>query len=105
MGLKIRLLVFASALLTLISYGNVKASQITDSTGSSCKVTLPNGQGTFHERPSVGLYGNGVLSVAPWPDGTVVVVKIGTGPTTLGDPVPELCGTSVNCSLKTPRAR
>ena len=189
MNLKIRALASVSALLMLVNSGKAGAGQITNSPEPRCNVTRPNGQGAAREQPEPSLYGNGALSVAPWPDGTVVfkpggpgfvmrdgslgmkwgwmrgvrgqlkieghrldapapllqseiaccgygdigfqptylifptpgcwevtgsvgearltfvtlVVKIGAGPSTVGDPVPAVCGTSVNCSDNPPR--
>ena len=181
---KLRLLVSVFTLVLVVGSSVLLARQVTVPADPPCAVTLPNGQGAFREQPSPGLYGTGALSVAPWPNGTVVfepngpgfvmrdgslgmkwgwrrgvrgqlkiegrrldgaapplesqiaccgygdigfqptylifplpgcwevtgrvgdasltfvtrVVKVGTGPSTIGDPAPEICGRSVNCS-------
>jgi mono/diheme cytochrome c family protein len=50
-----------------------------DKAASTCKVTRPNGQGTFLEDPSLDGYGNGLISTGLWSDGTVVFRPGGPG--------------------------
>ena len=78
--MKLQSCVIASICALMI--GNVwsaEASQTTSSPVTTCKTTSPNGQGAFREQPSPELYGNGALSVSPWPDGTVVFKPGGPG--------------------------
>lgn len=65
-------------LAILILSGPIEAPQL-NAPASPCAVTLPNGKGIDGVQSSPDLYGNGVLAVYLWENGTVVFAPGGSG--------------------------